>query len=274
MKYRLVLAGLIITVLVLVGHRLYSTDVIDTMSVYAYITPCEAPPKRYSVKTYSELQNIQSKQENDTDSFKYDPLVIDKNEKIELSDEKCKEIKRAYLDVLNGKKDFYSRGIYDSDLFRYKANIRNYKNTNGMYFAPYKIGFVDFDRDGSKEVVLNIRAGKNIARNMVLHYFNGEVYGYIIPFEDMDELRTDGTFQHAKNDEYDAFFCLKFQNDDVIVKEICSIHYNEQYGNIYVFSDEVVNKDIYDMGIKNITEDRVKLYSFDRHEWREDLWSE
>lgn len=41
-----------------------------------------------------------------------------------------------------------------------------------------------------------------------------------------------------------------------------------------MLDDEVVSKDIYDMEINNFTEDKVKFYNFDRHEWREDLFSE
>lgn len=274
MKYRLVLAGLIITALIFVDHRFTSTDVIDTMSVYACITPCEEPPKRYSVKQYSELQNIEPKQKNDTDSVTYGDPGAKKTAEIKISDEECKEIAQVYLDVLNGKQDFYPEGIYDHRLYFCPVNIKNFKNTNGLYFSPYRIGFVDFDKDGSREVVLKMRAGKTSARNMVLHYFEGKVYGYIIPFEDMKEVRTDGSFQLAKNDEYDVHFNLTFQKKDAKVTEICSIHYNEQYGNIYMLDDEVVSKDIYDMEINNFTEDKVKFYNFDRHEWREDLFSE
>ena len=273
MKFRYVIVALILISLLAAEDSFCSTEVIDTISVYAYITPSEAPPKRYNAKSYSELQVLQAKNEVKDWNKSFD-LNVTKQKNKSLSDEEKKEIEQAYLEVLNGRKDFYPKGVYDSGLYIYPVNIRNFKNVNGMYFSPCTIGFVDFDNDGSREVVLTVRAGKMIARKLVLHYYDGKVYGFLIPYDEMKELRTDGLFQNVKNDEYDAYYNLMFQKNDATVTEICSIHYNDQYGNIYMFNDEVVNKDIYDMGINNITTEKVKYYSFDRHEWREDLFSE
>ena len=103
---------------------------------------------------------------------------------------------KSYKSVLLGESNFRNRsGLVDESL-----NISEIKRAVGdddddVVVRVLKFAVVDIDGDEEEEVVLRIQVGHNDYWGFeILHYLNGEIYGYPIWYRSFMDLKTDGTF--------------------------------------------------------------------------------
>ncbi|MDE5590155.1 MAG: M56 family metallopeptidase [Acetatifactor sp.] len=103
---------------------------------------------------------------------------------------------KSYKSVLLGESNFRNRsGLVDESL-----NISEIKRAVGdddddVVVRVLKFAVVDLDEDEEEEVVLWIQVGHNDYWGFeILHYLNGEIYGYPIWYRSFMDLKTDGTF--------------------------------------------------------------------------------
>lgn len=103
-------------------------------------------------------------------------------------------ILEAYKAVLQNKAEFFST---DS---KKKLYLNDFLNNNGVYEVTLKVThFTELDMDGDKvpEVVLELSTGDYPEFYEILHYMDGTVYGYLIVYRGLEQLKTDGTFLYS-----------------------------------------------------------------------------
>jgi hypothetical protein len=97
----------------------------------------------------------------------------------------------AYKSVLENKAQFFST---DNKKNRY---LNDFLANNGGYGTSLTVSnftVLDMDGDGIPDVVLELSVGTdNPQFYEVLHYMNGEVYGYLQVYRGLESLKVDGT---------------------------------------------------------------------------------
>lgn len=101
----------------------------------------------------------------------------------------------AYKAVLQNKVNFFSK---DNKKNLYLNDFLTNEEIYGAIFKVTHFTVLDLDGDKIPEVVLELSVGNNSPMCFeVLHYMNGEVYGYNIVYRGLEELKTDGTFRYS-----------------------------------------------------------------------------
>ena len=117
------------------------------------------------------------------------------NGNIEDSPEQSVELEEnAYKSILLGKSNFIC-----TDLANESLNIseigRAVTDDDSVTVSATKFAMIDIDGDGEDEVVLLLQInGISDYGFEILHYRNGEIYGYTLPYRAFMNLKTDGTF--------------------------------------------------------------------------------
>ncbi len=97
----------------------------------------------------------------------------------------------AYNAVLQNKAEFFST---DNKKKLYLNDFLTNKEIYETVFDVTHFTVLDMDGDNVPEVVLELSVGGNPQFYEVLHYMNGTVYGYLIVYRGLTELKADGTF--------------------------------------------------------------------------------
>ncbi|MCM1124740.1 MAG: hypothetical protein NC416_19365 [Eubacterium sp.] len=100
----------------------------------------------------------------------------------------------TFKSVLLGKSNFVC-----TDLENQSLNISEIKHAvtddDSVTIGVTKFAWIDLDGDGEEETVLWLQMnGISDCGFEILHYQNGEVYGYTAPYRAFMNLKTDGTF--------------------------------------------------------------------------------
>ena len=130
-----------------------------------------------SVPTSSSSISLDSKSENVKTQILSNNSVLEK-----------------YTAVLQNKVEFFStdnkKNLYLNDFL---AN----KEIYGTIFKVTHFTVLDMDGDKVPEVVLELSVGDEPEFYEVLHYMNGVVYGYLIVYRGLEDLKVDGTFRFS-----------------------------------------------------------------------------
>jgi hypothetical protein len=169
--------------------------------------------------------------------------------------------------VLQNKIEFYSIET------KKKVNLYDFLTNNEIYGTTSKINhFAVLDMDGAKipEVVLSLTVDENPNFVEVLHYMNGEVYGYFFGKDQLSGLKTDGTFRWGSGGlTYNGYGKLRFQTNSC---EIDNLAYHESsatdessttFAIAYYINNKLVTKDSYKAFVKEEDTKRdVTWYEF------------
>ncbi|MFS0915788.1 hypothetical protein [Brevibacillus sp. 179-C 1.1 NHS] len=173
----------------------------------------------------------------------------------------------AYKLVLQNKIEFYSIET------KKKVYLNDFLTNNEIYGTTSKINhFAVLDMDGDKipEVVLGLTVDENPNFVEVLHYMNGEVYGYFFGKDQISDLKTDGTFRWLSGGlTYNGYGKLRFQTNSC---EIDNLAYHESsatdesfttFATAYYINNKLVTKDSYKAFVKEEDAKRdVTWYEF------------
>ncbi|MFL0268812.1 hypothetical protein [Candidatus Clostridium radicumherbarum] len=112
------------------------------------------------------------------------------------------------LAVLQNKAEFFStdnkKNLYLNDFL---TNIEIY----GTIFKVTHFTVLDMDSDNKPEVVLELSVGNEPQFYEILHYMNGIVYGYLIVYRGLEELKADGTFRFSNGAADNGWGKLSFE---------------------------------------------------------------
>lgn len=103
---------------------------------------------------------------------------------------------KSYKSVLLGESNFRNRsGLIDESLNISEIKLAVADDDEDIVVRVLKFAVVDLDGDEEEEVVLWIQVGGDAYWGFeILHYLNGEIYGYPIWYRCFYNLKTDGTF--------------------------------------------------------------------------------
>ncbi|MEC0169092.1 hypothetical protein [Paenibacillus graminis] len=173
----------------------------------------------------------------------------------------------AYKIVLQNKLEFYSIET------KKKVYLNDFLTNNEIYGTTSKINhFAVLDMDGDKipEVVLGLTIDENPNFVEVLHYMNGEVYGYFFGNDQLCDLKTDGTFRWLSGGlTYNGYGKLRFQTHSC---ETDKLAYHESsatdessttFAIAYYINNKLVTEDSYKAFVKEEDAKRdVTWYEF------------
>jgi hypothetical protein len=175
----------------------------------------------------------------------------------------------AYKIVLQNKIEFYSIET------KKKVYLNDFLTNNEIYGTTSKIKinhFAVLDMDGDKipEVVLGLTVDENPNFVEVLHYMNGEVYGYFFGNDQLSDLKTDGTYRWLSGGlTYNGYGKLRFQTNSC---ETDKLAYHESsatdesfttFAIAYYINNKLVTKDSYKAFVKEEDAKRdVTWYEF------------
>lgn len=154
--------------------------------------------------------------------------------------------------VLRGEKDFkYSfilgvrndepnkpeRGIIATNIhdFKYYWCIDELEDgsldltaLNEFNFKWLKWATIDLDRDGINEVIYLVSPGGD-GLYIIFHEIDGEVYGYSVPYRDIDRIYEDGTIMGAGGASSWWYEKIKSFKEEEILSERFAWAYDNQY---------------------------------------------
>jgi hypothetical protein len=165
----------------------------------------------------------------------------------------------AYKNVLENKAEFYStedkKNINLDDLYN-KADDR-------YTFKVTHFTILDLDNDKVPEVILELSI-YHPDNFEILHFINGTVYGYNIPFRGLELLKSDGTFWIFGDAGYKC--------------ETLRFNSTTYESDILAYSESSYNKDIitvsYFIDNKSVTEDDFLSFLYEQKEKPNANWYE
>lgn len=119
-------------------------------------------------------------------------------------------ILEAYKAVLQNKAEFFST---DNNKKLYLNDFLTNEEIYGTIFKVTHFSVLDMDGDKVPEVVLELSVGDKPEFYEVLHYMNDTVYGYLIVYRGLEELKMDGTFRYSNSAVDNGFGKLKFESN-------------------------------------------------------------
>lgn len=161
--------------------------------------------------------------------------------------------KETYRDILLSNEDFINSG--ENGEYLERVNIGDitivFTSAEGVTGKVTKFAIVDMDGDGENEIVLCISTGSIDEGFEVLHYQDGEVYGYHFWYRALEDLAEDGTFIGSGGTSDTSIKKIKFLEKGYAIDTLyeSSSHYNvdgvneiQYYANGEICSEEEFNE--------------------------------
>ena len=176
------------------------------------ITACSNDKSSSNVDNNTNVSNIKSSDISISTSPSPTPINASSDSKTESTntqvpaENNMHSAMEAYKAVLQNKAEFFStenkKNVY-LNVFLTNEEIF------GTTFKVTHFAVLDMDDDKIPEVVLELTVGYPDFIE-VLHFMNGEVYGYIFSNRQLGRLKNDGTFGWAGSASYNGFGKLRF----------------------------------------------------------------
>lgn len=152
----------------------------------------------------------------------------------------------AYIAVLQSKTEFFStdnkKRLFINDFLSNKENF-------DTVFKVTHFTVLDMDGDKVPEIVLELSVGDGPAFYEVLHYMDETVYGYLIVYRGLEELKGDGTFCYSGGVADNEFGKLKFESDTLKIDILGNSESSQIDANLiisYFINNEPVTKESFD----------------------------
>ena len=112
-----------------------------------------------------------------------------------------------------------------------------------IYAQPYEYTFVDFDKDGMDEMIINISV--DLGFYLVLHYEAEKVYGYEFVIRSLQSLKSDGSFIRSGGAMSTYYSCMTFDKQNVKIINTAIKDDNNQIYELYGKQSSVEELDKY-----------------------------
>ncbi len=153
----------------------------------------------------------------------------------------------VYESVLQGKRQFFS---VDAAQHLHISQLCQALSADGSVETRVtKLAVVDLDSDETPEVVLGLAVNNNEDFGFeVLHYQDGVVYGYALPYRALMNLKADGTFSFSSGAADNGFGTLEFTDNGYTVHKAtyCESGYSspqEQTVSYFVDGQDATEED-------------------------------
>lgn len=205
-----------------------------------------------SITACSRNKIIKTPSDNKTENIKTQMLP---------ENNKNYSVLEAYKAVLKNEVNFFSTDN------KKNVNLNELLTNEEIYGTIFKIThFTVLDMDGDKipEVVLELSVGNNNPMCFeVLHYMNGEVYGYNIVYRGLEDLKADGTFGYSSGASDNGRGKLKFKSN-ACQTDILGYSKSSQNNDVITISYFINNKPI--------TEESFDFYMKEEQEKKDVVW--
>lgn len=152
----------------------------------------------------------------------------------------------AYKAVLQNKVEFFST---DNKKNLYLNDFLTNEEIYGTIFKVTHFTVLDMDGDKVPEVVLELSVGDAPEFYEVLHHMNGVVYGYLIVYRGLEELKADGTFRFSSGAADNGWGKLRFESN-TFKTDMLGYSKSSQGGTnltiSYFINDKPVTKESFD----------------------------
>ncbi len=163
-------------------------------------------------------------------SVKWIEYYADTNKSQETDKQPDNTLPLSFLNVLNNKMTYKNESGEDI-YFKYYLDGEFTFGTGGQY----KYTMVDFDSDGTEELVVN---AKSYGGYIILRVYNYNVYGYELNSSEINDLYIDGSFRQQEESNKYKYFNLKFDGasyqitDRILTSGMPSVKWMEQQFNM------------------------------------------
>jgi hypothetical protein len=130
------------------------------------------------------------------------------------------EILTAYKNVLQNKVPINLKDVVDEKNITQNIFLNKFFESlasDDATFSSFHFSIIDMDKDSTPEVIVDIIVGDDKDNQpygyVVLHYYKGNVYGYLFSYKGLEELKKDGTFRWSGGAGDWGYSSLKFNND-------------------------------------------------------------
>ena len=130
-------------------------------------------------------------------------------------------IKDKFLEVLHGKAAFLMKDI-EQEGVRNDGNLmflKNVLNDGEVSREIEQFTVFDLDGDGAPEVLIELSATGD---RIVFHYEKGEMYGFVIPYRGMTDLKKDGTADGSGGADDSSISKFQFKNGTCVYVTVAS----------------------------------------------------
>lgn len=164
----------------------------------------------------------------------------DDTSEVEITEKEKTEINKKYKEVLTGEADiaYYTCDATCDSVINYQAGYYYYDNKKITDYSVEAIYRIDLDRDGSKEVILKIDEAPdydpegNYENLLILHYYDGKVYGNKMSFNKLDYLGENGVACDINHLDCNTYVIFTFDKNEFYINTICYEYYINEY-NLY-----------------------------------------
>lgn len=187
--------------------------------------------------TEENASETQNQQPADTVQDKY--LAVLKNE-------------ATFIDTNNNSKPSYMNDIFYGD---------------GVTCTPKQFALVDYDQDGEPEVCVQVDLGFD-SEFVVLHSYDGEVYGYTFVYRGMEQIGTNGYYIGSNGAAYTDILSLQFDGSEMAESKVAYSDVDSENNPIYLNGDGTQMKEAdWTVLLDSIQNDAVAWHSFDDSDW-------
>jgi hypothetical protein len=152
----------------------------------------------------------------------------------------------TYKEVLQNRIKFYST---DSKKELCLNDFLTNKEIYGTIFKATHFTVLDMDGDKVPEVVLELSVNGYPEFYEVLHYVNGVVYGYLIVYRGLENLKADGTFGFSNGAADNGYGRLRFESNALKTDIFACSQSSYENANLiisYFIDNKTVTKDSFD----------------------------
>lgn len=128
-----------------------------------------------------------------------------------------------------------------------------------------RFAVLDLDGDAVPEVVLELTVNDNPEFYEVLHDMDGTVYGYLIVYRGLENLKADGTFLYSSGAADNGYGKLTFQSDSYVTDTLGYTESNQNNGDTTIS---------YFVGQQPVTEDAYQAFATEQNEKEDAVWYE
>lgn len=159
-------------------------------------------------------------------------------------------LKDIYLEVLEDKKNYINEGEEEITFSEY---LKDYLE---LFDLTLTYAVLDMDKDGKEEMVIGIE--NTDEPYLILNYEDNVVYGYLVTYRGMQNLKTDGTYQASGGADVNVVAYSTFTKNTRNETELASFIDGE-----YIVNNETATLEEYNNFMKKFNEkDNVSFTTY------------
>ena len=188
--------------------------------------------------------------------------ATEENESDVVTKQQADNVQSKYLAVLRNEATFI-----DTNNDSNTSYMNNIFYGEGVTCTPKQFALVDYDRDGESEVCVQIDLGFD-SEFVVLHYFDGEVYGYTFVYRGMEQIGNNGYFIGSNGAAYTDILSLQFDGSEMAESKVAYSDVDSENNPIYLNGDGTqMNEADWTVLLESVQNDTVVWHSFDGGDW-------